>query len=414
MAVKLLDIEFSEPINPIRGLERYEKIRILVRYRGVPIKWVEMYNNPWLAIIPAEQVRVAIFEQIGKELTKAILTEKLGLKPEPNDLLPPISVVICTRDRTDLLKGALEAILALDYPNREIIVIDNAPSNSSTAELVARLPVRYVKEERPGLDWARNRGIAEASHEIIAFTDDDVRPDRGWLRGMAAGFVDPTIMAVSGLVAPAELETEAQIQYEFGYGGMLQYLHCFKVDGSNLTAQKLLWASAYGVGANMAFRRQVFEDVGNFDPALDVGTPTRGAGDIEMFHRILAKGYSTFYEPTAFVWHVHRRSGEALSRQLRDNGRGFGAFLLTCDRNRTVSRGAIVQFAVFHWLNWWLLRRLIRPNWFPRKLVFSELLGALQSPFAYKEAQLQAQKLAELPDVEPQQVEPQVVAGGVR
>ena len=414
MAVKLLDIEFSEPINPIRGLERYEKIRILVRYRGVPIKWVEMYNNPWLAIIPAEQVRVAIFEQIGKELTKAILTEKLGLKPEPNDLLPPISVVICTRDRTDLLKGALEAILALDYPNREIIVIDNAPSNSSTAELVARLPVRYVKEERPGLDWARNRGIAEASHEIIAFTDDDVRPDRGWLRGMAAGFVDPTIMAVSGLVAPAELETEAQIQYEFGYGGMLQYLHCFKVDGSNLTAQKLLWASAYGVGANMAFRRQVFEDVGNFDPALDVGTPTRGAGDIEMFHRILAKGYSTFYEPTAFVWHVHRRSGEALSRQLRDNGRGFGAYLLTCDRNRTVSRGAIVQFAVFHWLNWWLLRRLIRPNWFPRKLVFSELLGALQSPFAYTEAQLQAQKLAELHDVEPQQVEPQVVAGGVR
>jgi len=413
MAVKLLDIEFSEPINPIRGLERYEKIRILVRYRGVPIKWVEMYNNPWLAIIPAEQVRVAIFEQIGKELTKVILTEKLDLKPKPNDLLPPISVVICTRDRTDLLKGALEAILALDYPDREIIVIDNAPSNNSTAELVARLPVRYVKEERPGLDWARNRGIAEASHEIIAFTDDDVRPDRGWLRGMAAGFVDPTIMAVSGLVAPAELETEAQIQYEFGYGGMLQYLHCFKVDGSNLTAQKLLWASAYGVGANMAFRRQVFEDVGNFDPALDVGTPTRGAGDIEMFHRILAKGYSTFYEPTAFVWHVHRRSGEALSRQLRDNGRGFGAYLLTCDRNRTVSRGAILHFAVFNWLNWWLLRRLRQPGWFPRKLVVSELLGALQSPFAYREAQLQAQRLALLPDVEPQQVEPQVVVGGL-
>jgi len=384
-----------------------------VRYRGVPIKWVEMYNNPWLAIIPAEQVRVAIFEQIGKELTKVILTEKLDLKPKPNDLLPPISVVICTRDRTDLLKGALEAILALDYPDREIIVIDNAPSNNSTAELVARLPVRYVKEERPGLDWARNRGIAEASHEIIAFTDDDVRPDRGWLRGMAAGFVDPTIMAVSGLVAPAELETEAQIQYEFGYGGMLQYLHCFKVDGSNLTAQKLLWASAYGVGANMAFRRQVFEDVGNFDPALDVGTPTRGAGDIEMFHRILAKGYSTFYEPTAFVWHVHRRSGEALSRQLRDNGRGFGAYLLTCDRNRTVSRGAILHFAVFNWLNWWLLRRLRQPGWFPRKLVVSELLGALQSPFAYREAQLQAQRLALLPDVEPQQVEPQVVVGGL-
>lgn len=414
MGIKLLDLEFSEPINQIRGLEKYDKIRILVRYRGVPLKWVEMYNNPWQAIIPADRVRSTIVEQIGKELTKVILAEKLGLQPDPNDLLPPISVVICTRDRTDLLKGALEAILAVDYPDREIIVIDNAPSNNNTAELVAGLPVRYVKEERPGLDWARNRGIAEASHEIIAFTDDDVRPDRGWLRGIAAGFVDPEIMAVSGLVAPAELETEAQIQYEFGYGGMLQYLHCFKVDGTKLSTQKLLWTSNYGVGANMAFRRQVFAEVGNFDPALDVGTPTRGAGDIEMFHRILAKGYSTFYEPTAFVWHVHRRSGEALSKQLRDNGRGFGAYLLTCDRNRTVPRLEILKFAMFNWFGWWLVRRLKAPGLLPRHLVVSELLGALDSPFAYRKAQLQAQQLALLPDVEPQQVEPQVVVGGVR
>ncbi len=414
MGIKLLDLEFSEPINQIRGLEKYDKIRILVRYRGVPLKWVEMYNNPWQAIIPADRVRSTIVEQIGKELTKVILAEKLGLQPDPNDLLPPISLVICTRDRTDLLKGALEAILAVDYPDREIIVIDNAPSNNNTAELVAGLPVRYVKEERPGLDWARNRGIAEASHEIIAFTDDDVRPDRGWLRGIAAGFVDPEIMAVSGLVAPAELETEAQIQYEFGYGGMLQYLHCFKVDGTKLSTQKLLWTSNYGVGANMAFRRQVFAEVGNFDPALDVGTPTRGAGDIEMFHRILAKGYSTFYEPTAFVWHVHRRSGEALSKQLRDNGRGFGAYLLTCDRNRTVPRLEILKFAMFNWFGWWLVRRLKAPGLLPRQLVVSELLGALDSPFAYRKAQLQAQQLALLPDVEPQQVEPQVVVGGVR
>ncbi|MEG4799258.1 glycosyltransferase [Microcoleus sp. ARI1-B5] len=414
MGIKLLKLEFSEPINPIRGLEKYEKIRILVCYRGVPLKWVEILNDPWQAIIPADRVRSTIVAQIGKELAKAILPLQLGLQTEPNYPLPPISVVICTRDRTDLLKGALEAILAVDYPDREIIVVDNAPSNTSTAELVARLPVRYVKEERPGLDWARNRGIAEASHEIIAFTDDDVRPDVGWLRGMAAGFAEPEIMAVSGLVAPAELETEAQIQFEFGYGGMLQYVHSFKVDGSKLSTQSLLWASAYGVGANMAFRRQVFAEVGNFDPALDVGTPTRGAGDIEMFHRILAKGYSTFYDPRAFVWHVHRRSGEALSLQLRDNGRGFGAYLLTCDRNRTVGRLEILHFAWSQWLNWWLLRRLRRPGWFPRKLVVSELLGALQSPFAYREAQLQAQRLAALPGPELQEVEGPIIVGGVQ
>jgi len=416
MAIKVMEIEFTEQINPIRQLEQYEGVRILVRYRGRPLGWAYVSNNPWEQTISAARVRQTIVEQLGKKLVRSTLEEEFGAVSEAvaDRHLPSISVVICTRDRTDLLKGALEALLALDYPDREIIVIDNAPTNTSTAEFVARLPVRYVKEERPGLDWARNRGIAEARHEIIAFTDDDARPDRGWLRGMAAGFADPEIMAVSGLVAPAELETEAQIQFELGYGGMLQHLHSFKCDGSKLSTRELLWASNYGVGANMAFRRQVFAEVGNFDPALDVGTPTRGAGDIEMFHRILAKGYATFYEPRAFVWHLHRRSGEALSKQLQDNGRGFGAYLVTCDRNRTVPRLEILKFAMFNWFGWWLVRRLGDPGWLPRKLVVRELLGALDSPFAYRKAQLQAQQLAEIEPLEQLQSEPEQVAGGVR
>ncbi|MEG4808121.1 glycosyltransferase [Microcoleus sp. F8-D3] len=416
MAIKVMEIEFAEQINPIRQLEQYEGVRILVRYRGRPLGWAYVSNNPWEQTISAERVRQTIVDQLGKELVRSTLGEEFGAVSEPvaDRDLPPISVVICTRDRTDLLKGALEALLALDYPHREIIVIDNAPASSSTAELVARLPVSYVKEERPGLDWARNRGIAEARHEIIAFTDDDVRPDRGWLRGIAAAFADPEIMAVSGLVAAAELETLPQQQFELIYGGMLQNLDRHKTDGSKLSVRELLWASKYGVGANMAFRRQIFEAVGNFDVALDVGTATRGGGDIEMFHRILAKGYSTFYEPRAFVWHLHRRSAEALSRQLQDNGRGFGAYVLTCYRNRTVPRWEIWKFAMFQWLGWWLVRRLGDPGWLPRKLVVSELLGALDSPFAYRKAQLQAQQLAE---IEPQgqlQSEPEQVAGGVR
>lgn len=416
MAIKVMEIEFTEEINPIRQLEQYEGVRILVRHRGRPLGWAYVSNNPWEQTISADQVRQTIVDQLGKELVRSTLREEFGAVSEAvaDRHLPPISVVICTRDRTDLLKGALQAILALDYPHREIIVIDNAPSNNSTAELVARLPVRYVKEERPGLDWARNRGIAEARHEIIAFTDDDVRPDRGWLRGIAAGFAEEEIMAVSGLVAPAELETLAQQQFELIYGGMLQYLDSRKFNGSELSVQDLLWASKYGVGANMAFRRQVFAEVGTFDPALDVGTATRGGGDIEMFHRILAKGYATFYEPSAFVWHLHRRTDKALSKQLQDNGRSFGAYLLTCDRNRTVPRLEILKFAMFDWFGWWLVRRLKAPGLLPRHFVVSELLGALDSFFAYRKAQLQAQQLAELEPQEQPQPPAQQVAGGVR
>jgi hypothetical protein len=195
---------------------------------------------------------------------------------------------------------------------------------------------------------------------------------------------------------------------------MLQKLDRRKINGSELSVQQLLWASEYGVGANMAFRRQVFAEVGNFDVALDVGTASRGCGDIEMFHRILAKGYATFYEPSAFGWHLHRRRDKALSKQLQDNGHGFGAYLLTCYRNRTVPRLEILKFAMFNWLGWWLVPRLGAPGGLPRKLVVSELLGALQSPFAYRKAQLQAQQLAEIEPAQQLQSEPQQVAGGVR
>ncbi|MBD0309568.1 MAG: glycosyl transferase family 2, partial [Microcoleus sp. T1-bin1] len=97
-----------------------------------------------------------------------------------------------------------------------------------------------------------------------------------------------------------------------------------------------------------------------------------------------------------------------------DNGRGFGAYLLTCHRNRTVPRLEILKFAMFNWFGWWLVRRLKAPGWLPRKLVVSELLGALDSPFAYRKAQLQAQQLAEIEPFEQPQSEPQQVAGGVR
>jgi glycosyltransferase involved in cell wall biosynthesis len=412
MPIKVLEIEFTEEIKPIWGLEKYEGVRVLVRYRGRPIGWGYVNNNPWQQTISADRVRQTIVEQMGRELIRSSLSEQLVPLPELDRELPPISVVICTRDRTDLLKGALESLLALDYPNREIIVVDNAPSTNRTAEYVARLPVRYVKEERPGLDWARNRGIAEARHEIIAFTDDDARPDRGWLRAIAAGFADPEVMAVSGLVAAAELETLPQQQFELVYGGMLQHINRRKIRGSELSTHELLWSSQYGVGANMAFRASIFEAVGNFDVALDVGTPSRGAGDIEMFHRILANGYSTFYDASAFVWHLHRRSAEALSRQLQDNGRSFGAYLLTCYRNGTVGGLEILQFAMFQWFNWWLLRRLRHPGLLPRNLVVSELLGALHSPFAYRAAQVQARKLAEIELEEESQPASQTVAGG--
>ena len=83
------------------------------------------------------------------------------------NLQEPISVIVCTRDRTEQLNRCLNELLSVKYPEYEIIVVDNAPSDERTAKLVENLDsVRYVREDNPGLDWARNRGIEEAKYEI--------------------------------------------------------------------------------------------------------------------------------------------------------------------------------------------------------------------------------------------------------
>jgi GT2 family glycosyltransferase len=388
-----MELELTDGIRPVGGLQAHpDGLRILIRFRDRPIGWVaiEEVAEP---ILSPERLKEAIAEQIGWELMPSVLgvPDEEAFQPRRQ---PPISVIVCTRDRTELLARCLDGLLGLDYPEYEIIVVDNAPSTDATARLAAKFPVRYVREDRPGLDRARNAGISQARHEIVAFIDDDARPDRRWLTAFARVFEEPEVMAVTGFVAPLELETQAQIRFEEIYGGMGHGFRPKVLQRTLLTDAQLLWASSFGVGANMAFRREVFRSIGFFDPALDVGTPSGGGGDVEMFHRLVANGSTLVYEPAALVWHQHRRQTAGLRRLIFDNGRSFGGYLLTSMRKETLSRGSILYFAVRHWLWAWLIYRLLKPGRRqPRSLVWIELSGALASPLAYLLAQAGARRL---------------------
>ena len=393
MPIRVIEIELTEGIRPVWGLgARFDALRVLIRFRGRPIGWVAIEEVDQPILFPGE-LKKAIGEQIGWDLMPFVLGRQDYLGAFQPRGQPPISVIVCTRDRTELLERCLDGLLGLDYPEYEIIVVDNAPSTDATARLAAKFPVRYVREDQPGLDRARNAGISQARHEIVAFIDDDARPDRKWLEAFARVFEEPEVMAVTGFVAPIELETPAQIRFEVTYGGMGHGFRPKVLNGSRLTRPELLWASNFGVGANMAFRREVFRSIGFFDPALDVGTPSGGGGDVEMFHRLVANGNTLVYEPAALVWHQHRRQAAGLRKLIFDNGRSFGGYLLTCMRKENHSLGPILYFAVRHWLWAWLIYRLLKPGSYPRSLVWIELTGALLSPLAYLLAQANARRL---------------------
>jgi len=395
MPTKIVELEFSEEIAPIWGLENYDSLWILVRCHKRPIGWVwYSISNSNIPMISAEQLRQAILEQLGERLILEMIMTQLSNPQVDNYSMEPISIVVCTRDRTQQLEVCLKSLLALNYPTYEIVVVDNAPSNDDTAQLVSHLPVRYVREDRPGLDWARNRGIAEAQYSIVAFTDDDAQVDRFWLQAINRAFAEPEVMAVTGLVAPAELETSAQFLFELDYGGMGHGFSRREIKRERLTEPELLWASSFGVGVNMAFRRHIFEKIGLFDVALDVGTPSRGAGDVEMFHRLVVQGYQLVYVPAMLVWHTHRRYLPALHQQIYDNGRSFGCYLLTCFRNRSVSTISILKFFLYNWLFQWIVRNLVfSPRKLPRYFALVELAGMISSPFAYRATQACAKRV---------------------
>lgn len=399
MPTKVVELDLSEAIQPIWGMESYDSVWALVRHHQKPLGWV-WFDSPYprSAFISQEQIQQTVHDWFGPKLLQVGLGKQIFGNSSAESLTPveePISIVVCTRDRTTQLAGCLKALMGLNYSQYEIIVVDNAPTNDSTAKLVQSLPVRYVREDRPGLDWARNRGIQEARYNIVAFTDDDARVDTSWLASINQAFADPEVKAVTGFVAPAELETSAQLCFELVYGGMGHGFETKVMRRSHLSELGLLWASGFGVGANMAYRRDVFDAIGLFDVALDVGTPSHGGGDVEMFHRLVALGHTLVYEPSMIVWHQHRRLSSGLQKQIYDNGRSFGVYLLTCLRNQTARPLTVLTFWLVHWFWQWIVVRFIRPGKLPRHLVLVELWGMLHSPFAYIKTQQHAQRIAQ-------------------
>lgn len=389
MPVRLVDLELTETPKAPTVSARYEAIRLVVRVRGRP---VGAFTVPNERRVGEPDLRSLAAMRCSPALWSELLRDRWQLAPAAGRT--PISVIVCTRDRPRELEGCLAALGEQRYPRFEVVVVDNAPRTDATRRLAEQAGVRYVVEARPGLDRARNRGLAEARFPVVAFTDDDARPEPGWLDALASSFEIDGVEAVTGLVLPAELETRAQLLFEDVYGGMGKGF-ASRLSGAG---RPRYTPHEVGVGCNMAFRVEALARIGGFDPALDVGTATGGGGDLDAFQRLLEHGSTILYRPDAVVRHIHRRTMGGLRRQLFDNGRGYSAVLWSAFLRARGGERLRVALAYAVWWKRWIVRRAWRRlrgrEQLPLALIVTEAAGGLLGAPLYTLARWRARAQA--------------------
>ena len=252
----------------------------------------------------------------------------------PDDLEASLTVVICTRDRPEGLSKTLASLAEQSDSGFEVMVVDNSHDGAVATTLVEfpRLRLRCCHEPAPGLSRARNRGLSEVRTELIAWIDDDEVADPDWIAWIKRGFAFPDRPdAVAGVMLPAELESEAQVNFE-RYGGFNKGRGMEPAPlraGTPTVVDPLYPLPSFGAGGNMAFRTERLRAIGGFDNRLGAGTLTHGGEETRALSLLLESGSMILHWPPAVTWHYHRRSDEALEKQFFGYSAGLTAFYMS-------------------------------------------------------------------------------------
>lgn len=211
------------------------------------------------------------------------------------------SVVLCTYNRVEYLKKSIPALLSLDFVEYEIIVVNDGSTDATGAylkELEAHSRVRvFTNQKNIGLSLSRNIGIQQAKHDIIAFTDDDCLVSINWLTQLMSGFTDDQVGFVIG-----------QVYYR-------------NIDYKGYFPERLVQniGARWPMGANIAYRKLVFERVGDFEDIFF----RMGNEDSEMAIRAVSFGINFARVPTAIVFH---QAMNWTARSLLRSARNFSVW----------------------------------------------------------------------------------------
>ena len=215
---------------------------------------------------------------------------------------PRVSVVVASYNGERTLRTCLESLARLNYPDYEVILVDDG-STDSTPELAKEFPsVRYLRQDNHGLSVARNTGIAASTGEIVAFTDSDCRADEDWLYYLVGDLLSGEFAGIGGhnFLPPDDSFVAAVVMVSPGGPA-----HVMLTDRE----------AEHVPGCNMAFYKWALEEVGGFDPVF------RKAGDdVDVCWRLQERGCKIGFSPAAFVWHYRRSTIRAYLKQQSGYG----------------------------------------------------------------------------------------------
>lgn len=216
---------------------------------------------------------------------------------------PMVSVVVCTYNGYRTLPETLTGLKQLEYPNFEVVVIDNGSNDGLTNKIARDSGFKVIRTAPSGLSAARNVGLLEARGEIVAYLDDDARPDSHWLHYLADSFLRTDHCGIGGPNVPPPGDGWVAECVANSPGGPNHVLL------TDTVAEHI-------PGCNMAFRKSALETVGGFDPQFRIA-----GDDVDVCWRLQARGWTLGFSPAALVWHHRRNSISTYLRQQLGYGR---------------------------------------------------------------------------------------------
>ena len=234
-------------------------------------------------------------------------------------LKPTISAIICTRNRPQLIAGAVQSVLDNDSADFELVVVDQSDGDDTASVLAvfsSDARFGYIHTTKIGLSSAYNTAIGAAAGGILAFTDDDCRARVDWLSTIRSEFDgDPGADLLYGNVeAPDGWQGPGVIpELRFSERARIDSRETFKI---------------VGMGADFAARRRAFQRAGNFDEVLGGGGPLRSSQDFDLQYRLFRASGVTILSPAVRVTHYGLRTGGEWPATLHAYGVGDGGFYM--------------------------------------------------------------------------------------